>query len=439
MSIFSYFTPAHAVRFLSAVRQDGWRSASRRTWYYLRLAFGGGGRSALSPPKNQGKPQPGPHYLTPFWRDMARAQAFDVARPALGRSRARIAMIADLNLAQCRKYRVQQLAGFWAEQGIDYDFVSPHDVPRSTDLLQRASHVMFYRMRAGAQMSMYLYEARRLGLPIAYDIDDPLFSVPAYATYGNMAALPDKMQAHFLAQAPGYLDAMNLADIVTLATPGLMRHAASLTPRPLALRRNFADADTLATGAAALAGAKPKTGPFRVAFASGSNGHEVDFDTISPVLETFLTTEPGRELMILGHFDPARLPEPLRPHTRFHPFGDYPAYLALLAQADCAVMPLVDDLFNSCKSGVRVIDAAAVAVPSLVAGIGDQPVLVQDGLTGHVVPPGGDWLVRLEKLAADRRATTDMGQAARADLEKRWSVSGNAHIADPALIDWAKS
>ena len=439
MSIFSYFTPTHAARFIAAVRQDGWRSASRRTWYYLRLAFSGGGRSALTPPKRQGKPQPGPHYLAPFWRDMAKAQAFGVARPAIATTRPRIAMIGDLNLAQCRKYRITQLAEFWAAQDVEYHFASQQDVPRATELLQRASHVMFYRTSASAQMSMYLYEARRLGLPVAYDLDDPLFSVPAYATYANMTALPDRMQTHFLAQAPGYLDAMNLADIVTLATPGLIRHAASLTARPLLLRRNFADAETLAAGAAARRQTKADPGRFRVVFASGSDGHEVDFDTIAPMLETFLSASETRELIILGRFDPARLSQALRARTRLYPFADYAQYLGLLAQADCAVMPLVDDLFNSCKSGVRVIDAASVARPSLVAEVGDLPELVQPGRTGQVIATGGDWLGALEAMAADPAATAQMGQAARADLETRWRASGQAHIADPALIDWARA
>ena len=36
---------------------------------------------------------------------------------------------------------------------------------------------------------MYLYEARRLRLPVLYDLDDPLFSISAYETYENMKGI----------------------------------------------------------------------------------------------------------------------------------------------------------------------------------------------------------------------------------------------------------
>ena len=36
----------------------------------------------------------------------------------------RIAMIGDINLPQCRKYRVEQLAELWAGQGVDYGYCS---------------------------------------------------------------------------------------------------------------------------------------------------------------------------------------------------------------------------------------------------------------------------------------------------------------------------
>ena len=50
---------------------------------------------------------------------------------------------------------------------------------------------MFYRGLNTPLFSMYFYEARRLRLPVLYDLDDPLFSVSAYETYANMKALPE--------------------------------------------------------------------------------------------------------------------------------------------------------------------------------------------------------------------------------------------------------
>ncbi|MDJ0630826.1 MAG: glycosyltransferase [Rhodobacter sp.] len=440
MSILRLLSPAKAARFATAVRQEGWRVAIEKSRAHLALALGHG-RSALDGGAGQGKPRTGPDYLTRFWRETAQAQALHAAAaPATLTNRRRIALIGDLNLPQCRKYRVDQLAELWDAQGWQYDYAHEGDIARAVGLMQDATHLMFYRTRNTAQTSMYLYEARRLRLPVAYDIDDPLFSVAAYQTYGNMGPVGEHLQAHFISEAPKYLDAMNLADIVTVSTPGLARHARELTPRPVHVRRNFADAATLAAGRRAMHPRHPRAPgePFTAAFASGSMGHEADFAEIADDMAAFVTAAPDRRLLILGHFDPKALPEALRARTEFTAFSDYESYLAALARADCAVMPLADDLFNRCKSAVRVIDAAAVAAPSLVSPVGDLSAVVAQGETGRVLEIGQSWADALEALADDRAACAAMGHAARARIETHWTAGAGEHIVDPALLDWIR-
>jgi glycosyltransferase involved in cell wall biosynthesis len=439
MSILTTLHPAKIARFVTAVRQEGWRTAFEKAWTHINLARGGRGRSALPEWTGQGKPRLNAGYLNRFWREIAAEGAFHAsAAPATLTKARRIAMIGDINLPQCRKYRVEQLAELWAGQGVDYGYCHEGDVPRAVALLQDATHLMLYRTRNVPQMSMYLVEARRLRLPVLYDLDDPLFSIQAYETYANMAALPPALKAHFLSEAPRYLDAMNLADIVTMSTPALADHARQLTARPVHVRRNFADADTLAAADTALATPRGPGAPFTVAFASGSQGHEMDFSLIRDDLADFITAAPDRRLMILGHFELDHLPEALRTRTVRHEFTDYAGYLATLAQADVAVMPLTDDLFNRCKSAVRVLDAAAVAVPGFVSDTGDLATVVRNGTTGRVLHKDDSWRAALEDLATDRAACAAMGQAARADLLARWTARAEPHIIAPEILDWVR-
>lgn len=440
MSIFSYLRKDMLARFLAATRQEGWRSTVARTWAYIRADQAGQGRSALLG-LGGGKPLISPAYLARFWQELAQKDAFHISQPpSTGTTARRIAMIGDLNLPQCRKYRVEQLAEFWGAQGVDFTYAHYQDVPRATEILQNATHLMFYRSLNTPQTSMYLYEARRLRLPILYDLDDPLFSISAYETYENMKALPPAMKAHFITEAPKYLDAMNLADIVTVSTPGMRDHTRLYTNRPVYFRRNFADAETFAAADAALATVeRADDAPFRVAFASGSMGHEIDFALIGDDIVAFLAADPNRRLVILGHFDKALLPDGLQDQLETHAFTGYDAYLQTLASVDCAVMPLTDDIFNRCKSAVRVIDAAAVAVPSIVTTVGDMANMVRDGKTGHILADGDSWLAVLETLAADRDATRRMGQAARTDLETNWSSRADLPIVEPEVLDWVKA
>ncbi|SEL40328.1 Glycosyltransferase involved in cell wall bisynthesis [Roseovarius azorensis] len=431
--------PALIWRFCASAREEGLTQALRKARIHAGRVWRGDGRSAVAPATDVPSGVAA-FYLSGTWQSLARAGGFAVSQPpAVLSRRRRIALIGDLNLPQCRKYRVEQLAAFWLAR--DVEVVHSHylDVPRSVHALQEATHLIEYRLRAMPVNAMYRYEARRLKLPVLYDLDDPLFSVPAYETYHNMTALDPSLKQHFLTEAPSYLETMNGADILSVSTPGMAAHTRDFTPRPVFVRRNFADAQTLDQGRLALAEAAARDDSlFRVAFASGSQGHEADFAVIADQIAAFLDGAGNRRLVILGHFDTRRLPTVLRDRVEVHGFSTYDSYLHSLARADCAVMPLADDLFNRCKSAVRVIDAAAVGLPSIVGRVSDMAHVVRGGRTGIVVPDDSGWLSALETLADDPAGTRAMGAAARRDLETRWSGQEAAHIIAPELLEWVR-
>lgn len=415
-------------RLFQILRDEGPVSAVRRAW-----AFMGRLRAAADP---EAGIDPSTRYLMGFWTDMADKNAFVTSsQPAVLRRRRVVAMVGITEIAQCRKYRIEQPAELLARRGIDYMYAPASDLPRAIDALQGATHLMVYRLDGSDSTRALLYEARRLKLPVLYDIDDPLFSIQAYQTYGNLDVLPPDLRQRFLDGTLGYLEAMNACDTLSLSTPALRAHASDLSPRPAFLRRNFADRLTLEAGLAAMRTHRKRAG-FTVAFASGSWGHEADFRIVEDQMSRFLEADPTRRLLILGSFRPSLLTPALQARVETRPFVDYDQYLNHLAEADCAVMPLRDDLFNRCKSAVRVIDACAVGVPSIVSPVGDLPSLVDDGRTGHVIGPAKTWHEALDRLAADRDATRAMGQAARVALERDWSAGPQAKAMDPALLDW---
>lgn len=426
-------------RFISSYREEGLGEAFRkaRTYTGMKLRKLGAGTIGQTA---QGIARSDDQYLHGIWQDLARKEAFHImTAPAVLQKRRQIAMIGDLNLPQCRKYRVEQLAAFWQGRGVDFEYSHYLDIPRASRIMQNATHLMEYRLQTMPVTEMFRYEARRLRLPVLYDLDDPLFSVSAYETYRNMESVGDKLKAHFLSEAPKYLGMMNGADILQVSTPGMVEHTGLYTSRPVHLRRNFADQETLDAGRLAIATRPEDDGIFRVAFASGSQGHEIDLAEILEALAAFIMDDPNRRLMLIGHFKPEHLPEGLIQQVETTKFGTYALYLEALARANCAVMPLCDDIFNRCKSAVRVLDASAVAVPSLVGTVGDLAAVVKHGETGFVSVRPSDWIDALETLAADPALQRKMGQAARDELEARWHGSDGAHIISPEILKWVEA
>lgn len=436
----SLFRPALWRRFIIAMREEGLGVAAAKVRIFVGMQWRGEGPSALdgaSGGASTGPVAPPEAYLNGIWQQLALGNAFHVS-PPVPDATPFVAIIGDLNLPQCRKYRVEQLAAFWQAQGIACEHAHYQDLPRVVQLLSRATRVIEYRLQSTPMTEMIRYEARRLRLPILYDIDDPLFSVTAYETYGNMSVLDPSMKAHFLSEAPKYLCMMNGADMVSVSTPKLAEHARLLTRRPVHVRRNFADQQTLGLGAHAMRNSPAGDGTFRVAFASGSQGHEADFAIIVPALEAFFAANEHRKLLLLGHLDLGQLPDVLARRADVVPFSTYDRYLTALAQADCAVMPLADDTFNHCKSAVRVIDAASVSLPSVVGMVGDLQNVVQHGKTGIVARSTQDWIDALTRLDNDRGLAAQMGQAARHDLENRWVGQVADHIIDPEIVNWVR-
>jgi len=421
-------------RFATIARQDGLRRAAVKGRNYVVMQWRGSSHTVLRDTSAGAKDDA--QYLQGVWQQLAQGNAFHVGAPTPGNGTRFVAIIGDLNLPQCRKYRVEQLESFWHAQGVSCGFAHFEDLPRVTRLLSQATHVIEYRLPETPLTVMLRYEARRLRLPILYDIDDPLFSVSAYETYGNMTALDPWMKQHFAAEAPKYLAMMNGADMISVSTPGLARHVALYSSRPVHVRRNYADAVTLAAGARAHAQRRAGDGIFRVAFASGSQGHEADFCEIAQSVETFVMSAPNRRLLLLGRIDQSALPRALASRTDTVPFSNYDDYLAALAHADCAIMPLLDDMFNRCKSAVRVIDASAVSVPSIVTSVGDLAQMIVPGETGHVANTSQDWLTFLNALADDPELCARMGIAGRRALEARWSGTDTGQIVDPEILDW---
>ena len=100
----------------------------------------------------------------------------------------------------------------------------------------------------------------------------------------------------------------------------------------------------------------------------------------------------------------------------------------ILAAADVYVMPSEIDAF-----GYAILEAMAAALPVVAPGQAAVPELVDDGVTGLVVPPGDDDALgaALERLVADRGMREEMGAAGR----RRALARFDAQTTTDALVE----
>lgn len=82
-------------------------------------------------------------------------------------------------------------------------------------------------------------------------------------------------------------------------------------------------------------------------------------------------------------------------------------YMNLYNEADVSMVPLVDSKFNSMKSNIKVLEAAAKKIPVIASCV--KPY--SDCLYIHPIHSQGDWFKAVKKMSTDPIYRKELGQA----------------------------
>lgn len=153
----------------------------------------------------------------------------------------------------------------------------------------------------------------------------------------------------------------------------------------------------------------------RVGWAGGAS-HTGDLELIADVVQALA----GEVHWVFMGMCPPRL----RPHVaEVHPgvdFERYPQALAAL-RLDLALAPLEDNLFNRCKSNLRLLEYGACGYPVVAS---DLPPY-QDGLPATLVRNRfRDWINAIRMHLADADASAAAGAALHAAVRRDWMLQG---------------
>ncbi|RDS81862.1 glycosyltransferase [Dyella psychrodurans] len=123
-------------------------------------------------------------------------------------------------------------------------------------------------------------------------------------------------------------------------------------------------------------------------------------------------------------------PDKLRPYVHeFHegvPITEYPRKLASL-NLDLALAPLEENLFNECKSNLRLLEYGACGYPVICSDI----VCYRDDLpVTRVKNRYKDWISAIRMHLDDLDATARMGDALRDAVRKDWMLT------EDKLVEW---
>jgi glycosyltransferase involved in cell wall biosynthesis len=333
-----------------------------------------------------------------------------------------VAIIGELSLPQCKKYRVLQKMEILALMGVDHEYSFWGDGHRSMGLLQLATVAIFYRVPDCERFRAYIEECGRLGVRTIYDIDDPIFSVSAYSCNHNLEYLHPAEKSGLLDRCKEFLSAMESCERLSGSTPQICDLMARESNKESFLWRNLIDAETIQASRLALTKAKAVSTKIRLGYASGSRAHEADFRVITAVIQNVMEKFDHTELHILGHLV---LPSGLASYEDRivqHEFTDYVGYMDYLAEVDVNLVPLITDEFNECKSAIRYLESGLLGIPSIVTAVGDFKNVVNHGETGFLAENEEEWQAYLERLIQDAELRGLIGGNAQSSVLSEYCI-----------------
>jgi len=250
---------------------------------------------------------------------------------------------------------------------------------------------------------------------LIFDLDDLLFELPEHHY--------DRQRHHFTAYLLPIYYAIQEADLVTVPTRALKEYISCINDNTIVLP-NYLD-DQLWEAKHVKAGKSEKI----IIGYMGTVTHYSDLESISSVVIKLLDDfEDKAELRIWGFEPPSELRQ--HPSVKYNSlfYVSYSAFAKWFRDMsiDIAIAPLIDNLFNRCKSNLKFLEYSINGIPGVYSNIEAYNSVIVNGYNGLLARTPEDWQVALRRLIEDGDLRAQIAVRARATVEQSWTWSANA-------------
>jgi glycosyltransferase involved in cell wall biosynthesis len=241
--------------------------------------------------------------------------------------------------------------------------------------------------------------AARLGVPVVYDLDDPVFLPHHSGINGAFTLLKFSRKTHTIFRLSDHVIAIN----------SLLANYASSFGSAVTVIPNCIDTDRY----------KPKArqsdGVVRLVWVgSHSNTHNLVL-LQKPLRRLQSKHRAPLHVIGAGRIDLPGVEVNMIPWCESTEIGD-------LQACDIGLAPLVDGPWNSWKSPFKLMQYMALGLPVVTRRIGAAREMIEDGVNGFLVETEDEWHDRLELLVTDAELRGRMGRAARAAVVEKFST-----------------
>ena len=259
--------------------------------------------------------------------------------------------------------------------------------------------------------------ARKEGKPVIFDLDDLLLYLPDNHQHRQSTRFGPSLLPMF--------QALMEADLVSVSTPKLRDVLAKYNDNIVVLPNYFNDNLWRLTPPVLKNSSREM---LTIGF-MGTSTHQPDLEYIAPVLLDLIKRYPQKlRFHFWGVQPPARLESlPQVKSTPWYSFvyKDF-AELFQTQFADIFIAPLVDNLFNRCKSSLKYFEYSALGAPGVFSRLDPYADVITHGHDGLLASSLDEWTDCLIQLIENDELRLQLATNAQATIRKKLLLSKNA-------------
>lgn len=352
----------------------------------------------------------------------------------------KVAIIAELSIPQCKKYRVIQKQEMLEELGIPCSVTSWTDSNEAKKQISLASLVIFYRVPGFDSVMDLIAECRRLNIKTLWDVDDLIFDEDVLKTSSTINSLEPAEKEGVINGAKLYRQAMLACNEGIASTSGLAKAMKEAGLETIYVVENALDDETLAA-ARSIEGRlkKQEDGLIRIIYGSGTKTHNIDFLEAAPALANILKENPNVRFRIIGYLELPEYFDEVQSQIERIPFCNYTEYLTYLSECDISIAPLENFVFNDAKSNIKYLEASITKVASVCSPRAAFADVIVNGENGFLADSEQQWHEAFDTLIQNPELRDSMAQAAYRTVMETYSPQaiGSTQLASAVRFESA--
>lgn len=287
--------------------------------------------------------------------------------------------------------------------------------------IQDAQLVIFQRdfSKVFTEYQSVLQHAHDIGTPVVLDLDDHLLALPS--------THPDRLSGVFTGSLVALFCAIMEVDAITVTSPILKEVLEPFNPNIFVLP-NYLDSNIWH-----FRQPEPTNNqdPIRILF-MGTPTHKPDLEMISDALVRVAEKYGDHvEFIFCGAEPPDKLAGIKSTNHVPMRIYDYRSFVNEIQkiEADIAIAPLGNNLFDRCKSPLKYFEYTALGLPGIYSKVEPYSAVIEDKKVGFLAESTEEWIEKISLLVEDRSLRQDMVIRAQEDLRNNWMI-------DNHFIDW---